>query len=1116
MKKSVALIMSISIIVSLLSITSTNSFAGTGNVWVMPSVTPVMRNEATPANPSGSMAIEMAQNEYEGGQIIVTAGSGGINSMSVSAGVLTHETDVSKTIASPEIMVQHYIGSTAGGAKIYPDALIPYAEYIQKHNQLSVAANENQGLWFTYQTDPATVPGTYSGSIVITVDGLQHTVPVEVKVWDFALTDESHSLTAFGNWGGLWADASRFDQLSSVYPSITVEGSDLHHELWENYYQFYLDHRVSSYELPVTYDSSNLSVMAGKMADLIHKYPQMSAFEIPVDYQIRDYETSYDPNNPPTTGELYDGTVLSLLEHLTDALVVKGYTLSEVVEIFNSKTYFYLGDEPPNTATYHGMGEQATNQLRQIEADLEASKFSSPHMEIKLRNMSAINSFQTGLIGKVDVLCPNTDDVAPYLYPSTFVDDEMAEGREVWWYGMYAPTTPYTEYHIATPKIDERLQAWMERRYNIGGNLYWSGNVNRKYNGSQYVDRDVWNDPIAFTGLPAGDGFLTYPGEEYGIFGPISTIRFENIRDGYEDYEMLWLLENRLEAIAQQLGVEVSPELIMQPLYDRLFTAINDYNQDASIHKEVRAEVAAMIEGLNSNPKMIAFFSNVDSVSGNKELMIYTEAGTSVSVDGAAVSSVQTIGNADHFIAETTAINGVNHVTVSASKSGQSVTLSKSFVRLDDNVSELINSFEDATDISTANIGTNNSVVALADAHMTQGQNSLSVSHNANADFPGINLHLNGLDISRADQVAFDVYNSSSAYRKIYAKFFDGNGSSVDRHVATVPPGERRAVKVDVSLLSSLNTGNMDRIELWTWRDDNSFTIHYDNLRLVKSGKINITAIPTSSPAFQNLDRITNGNKHFNDYADSYPNNGLTWIQLDLGVAHDVNKINLWRYYWAGRSYRDTVVQLSNTSDFSSGVTTVFNNDTDNSAGFGIGTDSEYAETEDGKTFEVNSVNARYVRIYTNGSDYNAYSHFVEVEVFGTESTTTVPVVTTVQDSVTGTGINQFEFVGNWSSGPVDHWSNTTDDYYQVRFDGTQIKLYAALDPGHGIAAVSIDGGPEVDVDLYASARADTSLVFTSDVLSQGTHTLKVRVSGRKNSTASNDYVVADKVEIVE
>ena len=145
-----------------------------------------------------------------------------------------------------------------------------------------------------------------------------------------------------------------------------------------------------------------------------------------------------------------------------------------------------------------------------------------------------------------------------------------------------------------------------------------------------------------------------------------------------------------------------------------------------------------------------------------------------------------------------------------------------------------------------------------------------------------------------------------------------------------------------------------------------------DNLALGKS--------VTSSTYIANSSVITDADKATYNLAGV--GEGLQWIQIDLGRSYNINTIKQWHYYGDGRQYHDVIVKVSNDPDFKTGVTTVFNNDNDNSAGFGAGTDSEYSESSSGKTINFNTVNARYVRLYVNGNNVNPYNHFVEVEVY--------------------------------------------------------------------------------------------------------------------------------------
>jgi mannan endo-1,4-beta-mannosidase len=159
----------------------------------------------------------------------------------------------------------------------------------------------------------------------------------------------------------------------------------------------------------------------------------------------------------------------------------------------------------------------------------------------------------------------------------------------------------------------------------------------------------------------------------------------------------------------------------------------------------------------------------------------------------------------------------------------------------------------------------------------------------------------------------------------------------------------------------------------------------------------------------------------------------------------------------------------------------------------------------------------RYLRyLAPNGG----YGNVAEVE-FYTGSTTTTPTTVTLNDATVGTGTNQFEFVGTWATSTGtgkhngdDHYTNTTGSYYQVRFNGTQISIYAAKASHHGIAGVSIDGGAEVNVDYYAATRAENVLLWTSPTLAAGDHIIKVRATGTKNASSTGTYIAADRLDV--
>jgi hypothetical protein len=136
-------------------------------------------------------------------------------------------------------------------------------------------------------------------------------------------------------------------------------------------------------------------------------------------------------------------------------------------------------------------------------------------------------------------------------------------------------------------------------------------------------------------------------------------------------------------------------------------------------------------------------------------------------------------------------------------------------------------------------------------------------------------------------------------------------------------------------------------------------------------------------PVIGELDMITDGEKAGSDgyFVELGP--GKQWVQIDLGASHPLSAILVWHYHTQARVYRDVIVQVSDDAAFKSGVTTVFNNDHDNSSKIAAGKEKEYIEVAEGKLFDPKGAKGRYVRLYSNGNTTNDLNHYVEVEVYG-------------------------------------------------------------------------------------------------------------------------------------
>jgi len=140
----------------------------------------------------------------------------------------------------------------------------------------------------------------------------------------------------------------------------------------------------------------------------------------------------------------------------------------------------------------------------------------------------------------------------------------------------------------------------------------------------------------------------------------------------------------------------------------------------------------------------------------------------------------------------------------------------------------------------------------------------------------------------------------------------------------------------------------------------------------------------SKAPFSGSLELVTDGNKEAREGTALELPPRLQWVQIDLGEPCTLFYVVVWHFHMEPVVFHDVVVQVSNDPDFIEGVTTLFNNDQDNSAGLGIGKDREYFETSEGKLIDAKGVKARYVRLYSRGSTYNdPLNRYTEVEVFG-------------------------------------------------------------------------------------------------------------------------------------
>ena len=173
------------------------------------------------------------------------------------------------------------------------------------------------------------------------------------------------------------------------------------------------------------------------------------------------------------------------------------------------------------------------------------------------------------------------------------------------------------------------------------------------------------------------------------------------------------------------------------------------------------------------------------------------------------------------------------------------------------------------------------------------------------------------------------------------------------------------------------------------------------NIAQGKNVSIHGTTSGADRPASWLTDGITESGKYVEISKDTEQNStDPSYAQIDLGTSYDIAKVEFWNYWDDGRTLVGLVILASEKGTFAEDDRTViFNSDTENFFGFGVGTDASYKSVSAGLSVEKEA-RGRYVRVMNNGHDGGTPGqkkhggHYTEIKVYGTEHTGGAPETT--------------------------------------------------------------------------------------------------------------------------
>jgi hypothetical protein len=420
---------------------------------------------------------------------------------------------------------------------------------------LAVAPGLGQALWVEAYVGRELPAGTYDGTLTITADGRATALPVELRVFDFALADEN-SLPVMVYFE---PDQPELYQGRNLDPA---------------FHRFAHRHRV---ELVHAYDEAKVEAHRGRFGG--SDFAPKAGYEGP--------------------GEGVGNTIVPV------SFYGPGPAFEERQSAWRRSDAWmaFLGRSFPKALTFLYLPDEPYPPQYPEVKRLAENVRSNPGPGVKLPlflTKKIIPEFQ----GLVDVW-----SVPPQAFDIAAAAAERARGRRVSFYNGGRPQGPTPV--IDAPATEARVVAWAAFKHDVDLYFYWHG-VHWQHNRQKQGERkqDVWANPITFDnrGQPRkpvedqgwinGDGVLVYPGEEKlhpeqdrGIAGPIGTVQLANLRRGLQDHQYL--------TIARRRGLETELAAALAQVVPRVFSDAGEtvgFAETGETFETARLALAAAIE----------------------------------------------------------------------------------------------------------------------------------------------------------------------------------------------------------------------------------------------------------------------------------------------------------------------------------------------------------------------------------------------------------------------------------------------------------------------------------------------------------------------------------------
>lgn len=159
-----------------------------------------------------------------------------------------------------------------------------------------------------------------------------------------------------------------------------------------------------------------------------------------------------------------------------------------------------------------------------------------------------IDAISFGFVdGSIDICVPLSEEFENHR---SDYETYRRFGDEIWYYDCCGPRgRGYINRFMDYPLLATRYHGWANYAYNLTGYLHWAANHYQPNHDPFRQSCPLHRNTNHESKMPAGDTHIMYPGTD----GPWMSVRMENQRAGYEEYEMLRALACRNKELADTI-----------------------------------------------------------------------------------------------------------------------------------------------------------------------------------------------------------------------------------------------------------------------------------------------------------------------------------------------------------------------------------------------------------------------------------------------------------------------------------------------------------------------------------------------------------------------------------